>query len=277
MASSYHEIFENRKVVARISNLPDERDETAMAEVEFTNAWAKDYIRPEDNESEPIIDMYFPISKQATESVVQDDAPAEGSVVGLVNANMYFWELLQAILPDGTGGIIAVFSIANTTFSYKINGPNAEFLGRGDLHNPKYDGYLERSDFFLDVSSVSVERTYTGVPLCEETKMSSIRIYPSDEMEANFISNDPMIYTVIAVLTFVFTSALFIIYDRLRTSALRKVVHTAVDANANVALLEGMVKERTRELVATNSQLEEANRRVVQASGAQLQHFGTNK
>jgi len=48
---------------------------------------------------------------------------------------------------------------------------------------------------------------------------------------------------------------------------------TAVQSTANVSLLEEMVNERTSKLQITNEQLEEANRRILEASAAQLQHF----
>jgi len=273
MANSFEDIFEKRRVVARISNLPDEDDENAVKEAQATNAWAKDYIRETDDETEPIIDLYYPISTESLGTITQPSEPAPGSVVGLLNANMYWRELLDDILPPGTGGILAVFNVGGRVFTYAVDGPEATFLGRGDLHDTRFD-HLEQSAQFLDLDPTAKgDRIYTGLPLSQETRSSTIRIYPSVQMEETFVSNDPIIYTVVAVLAFVFTSALFILYDRLRSATFEKVVHTAEESNANVMLLEKRVKERTLELETANTKLEEANHRVVRASEAQLQHF----
>ena len=52
-------------------------------------------------------------------------------------------------------------------------------------------------------------------------------------------------------------------------------MNSAVRSKANVALLEKMVQERTRKLRESNKQLGQLNERVVKASSAQLEHFGT--
>lgn len=62
-------------------------------------------------------------------------------------------------------------------------------------------------------------------------------------------------------------------YDRFVERRQRKVLHTVVQSRENVLLLEQMVRERTSKLETSNEQLEEANRRVVQASELQLKHF----
>jgi len=207
-------------------------------------------------------------------SVSQPDDPATGSVVGLLSAVMYWRELLEEVLPAGTGGIVAVFEIGNWSFTYLVDGPNAIFLGNGDEHNSRYN-HMGRTKSFLQVEGHSAKKStaYTGLPLSEETRKAVLSIYPSDAMEQNFVSNTPIIYTVVAVLTFAFTSALFIIYDRLRSKALDRATSTALKSTANVVLLEDMVKKRTHELETTNTKLEEANREVVKASEARLRHF----
>jgi Mg2+ and Co2+ transporter CorA len=183
--------------------------------------------------------------------------------------------LLQDILPEGTGGIVAVFEIGDITFTYAVNGKNAKFLGRGDLHRSQYD-HMERKFHFLGAeNSTQGHHLYTGLPLSDATIKAIVSIYPSEDMEEVFFTNNAIIYTVIVVLTFVFMSALFVVYDRLRTRALDKATHTAVESAANVALLEDMVKNRTQELESANTKLEEANREVVRASEARLRHFAS--
>jgi len=220
------------------------------------------------------VEIYYPISTKASESVTQPETPStDGSVVGILAANLYWRELLTGILPEGTGGVTAVFEIGDRTFTYAIDGPDAIYLGRGDLHDPQFNS-MALDSLLLDLSFANNEDTlYTGLPLSDESRSARIRIYPSAEMEANFVSNDPFIYSAVAILSFLFTSVLFIVYDRLRTQALKRARSTAERSTENAALLEEMVRQRTQDLERANELLEKANRRVLRASEAQLQHF----
>lgn len=271
---SFPELFDDRKVVIRVTNLPDLNDPESVASSEITNLWAKDYISKEDNEAEPIVEIYYPISTESVLSVQQASDPAPGSVVGLLSAAIYWRKLLEDILPEGTGGIVAVFTIGDWIFTYAVDRPKVTFLGNGDKHDSRYN-HMGRTASFLQVEGNYAKQgaAYTGLPLNEEARMAKVCIYPSAAMEQSFVLNTPIVYTVVAVLTFAFTSALFIIYDRLRSKALDRATNTAVKSKANVVLLEDMVKKRTHELETTNTKLEEANREVVRASEARLRHF----
>jgi signal transduction histidine kinase/FixJ family two-component response regulator len=92
-------------------------------------------------------------------------------------------------------------------------------------------------------------------------------------MENDYLTKNPAAFTVAAVLIFLFTSGVFLLYDVCVERRQRKVMNTAINSTANVSLLEEKVKERTRKLEISNGRLEEANRRVLSASAAQLQHF----
>jgi hypothetical protein len=44
------------------------------------------------------------------------------------------------LLPEGVTGIVTVIrNTCNQSFTYEINGPEATYLGEGDLHETKYD------------------------------------------------------------------------------------------------------------------------------------------
>jgi len=244
-ADAYKDLFEFRTATFQAVNIPDPNDPEAVQQTAYMNAWASEYIREDDDETEPMIDLYYPISSAASDAVSQQDPPA-GSIVGVFHAAMYWRGLIENILPlESTGTITAVFEIGDKLFSYGIDGPNAVYLGPEDLHDPSYD-YLMRSSLFLDLDiGKKKERKYTGVPLSEKARSSRVRIYPTASMEENFLTSDPIIYTAIAVLIFLLTSTLFIVYDRLRSSALNVV----------------------------NGELDQANRKVVQAAEAQLHHL----
>jgi hypothetical protein len=77
------------------------------------------------------------------------------SIAGLLNAFFvrktatFFWrDLIKNLLPAGSNGVIVVISCAcSPDFTYQIDGPNTTYLGRGDLHDPNFDGMGIESNF----------------------------------------------------------------------------------------------------------------------------------
>ena len=112
----------------------------------------------------------------------------ERRLVGLCLATIYWRLHFENTLPNNANGIIAVLSNTqagqNHTFTDKINGPNVEFLGRGDLHHPNFDSYEMSADISHHLNSLASIETegYTAVPLTEEGAQYSLRIYPSSEI-----------------------------------------------------------------------------------------------
>jgi len=158
-------------------------------------------------------------------------------------------------------------------FIYLPDGPRTTFLGRGDLHDHRFNA-LEQSSVLTALDSFTVKAgQYTGVPLDDEFCPTTIRIYPSIVLYDIHHSTNPATFTAIMVSIFAFTSAVFVMYDCCVERRQQVVMHTVVTSAANVCLLEEKVRERTTKLQETNDRLEEAHRQVVQASAAQLQHF----
>jgi signal transduction histidine kinase/CheY-like chemotaxis protein len=198
----------------------------------------------------------------------------EHRMVGVLHQFYYWRDLLSGILLKGNEGLVCVIeNPCNQTFTYEWKGQDVIYLGRGDLHDPKYERMHQSMKFEDFASQSSTGRQYTGSPLGGGACPYTLHIYSGSKREAEFITNQPKIFTVAVVLIFAFTSAMFILYDQCVERRQRKIMYTAARSNANVALLEQMVRERTKKLQETNRCLEEANRRVVRASAAQLEHF----
>jgi len=273
MATAYKDLFESQRVTFQVINMPEDDDPEALEQTKYVNAWAKEYLGPSESETEPMIALYYPITADASDSVSQTTTGSAGSVVGVFDTAIYWRNLIENILPAGSGEIVIVFEIGDVVFTYALDGPNARYVGQGDLHDRRYN-YLEQSLLFLDPDSSNTgENVYTGVPLSDNARACLMRVYPSTEMEATFVTCDPIIYTVVSVLTFVLTSIIFVVYDCLRSSSLRRMTNTVEESTANVMVLEEMVQERTGALETTNSRLEKANREILQKSEAQLRHF----
>jgi hypothetical protein len=141
--------------------------------------------------------------------------------------------------------VIVFENECNPTFTFQIDGPDVTYVGRGDLHNPKYD-HLEVSSWLNDLSDFSTGgRKYTGVPLDTDFCPFFLRVFPSQDMEDDYTTNDAVIFTVAAVAIFVFTSFMFLLYDYLVERRQSKVMKTAVQTSAIVsALFPSNVRDR---------------------------------
>ena len=276
MAEAYHDLVTTQRISFQVINMPDANDEKALQQTAYVNAWAKEYISADENETEPMITLYYPILSDASDSVLPlSKTNSSGQVVAIFDAAIYWRTLIENILPEGSGEIVLVFDIGPAVFTYALSGPSARYVGPGDWHDPAYDSW-EQSFYFLDVNAADHRRghsRYTGVPLSDAARRCRMRAYPSAAMEDQFVTAAPIIYTTVTVLTFLLTSILFVVYDQLRSMALQRMTQTAAASSANAVVLEEMVQERTQDLEATNRRLDKANREIVQKSKAQLQHF----
>jgi hypothetical protein len=120
------------------------------------------------NVSTLAIDILNPLalSEQPTQSYILQ--PIFGSVeayfsspsfvVGFVVAVMDWKSLFSDILPSGINGInVVVKDGCGYAMTYVINGPEAVFLGEGDLHGSKYDSYLLTVNDFGGLAAAGFE------------------------------------------------------------------------------------------------------------------------
>jgi hypothetical protein len=111
--------------------------------------------------------------------------------------------------------VVVLENKCNPTFTFQIDGPDVAYLGRGDLHNPNYD-YLEVSSWLNDLSALYAgSRGYTCIPLDDEYYPFYVRVFFSQVMEDDYTTNNVVIFTAATVLSFAFTSVVFLLYDYL--------------------------------------------------------------
>jgi hypothetical protein len=97
---------------------------------------------------------------------------------------------------------------------------------------------VQHQAWLLDLDSFSLEReSYTGLPVVNDTCPYYLRLYPSSIMENDYRTSDPVVFTVVAVLIFAFTSAVFLVYDQLVERRQKTVMSTAVHTSAIVSSL----------------------------------------
>lgn len=189
-------------------------------------------------DGDPVSSIYVPIFNKFG---------SDREVVSIMAAHLYWQTLMTGSLPDAddTVGLVCVLeNTCNSQFSYAIDGSRVRFLGQGDLHDEKYDPYMVQTGYGI-ISEKTHDDDKEGV--CRY----NVRVYPSVTLEAVHISRTPVIITVVVLLVFLFTSLLFIAYDRLVQRRHAVVNRTAVQSTAVVeSLFPSGVRERVSSIYA---------------------------
>jgi class 3 adenylate cyclase len=218
-------VMDDREVIfSETINLPDPNDPLSPAFVNTTNGWAAKYASPDRDTSDPLVRFTYPVLDTAADSVSTKDKSAS-NVVAIVTLTFFWRDFIEDILPTGGVGLVVVFeNTCDQSFTYQINGPEVEYLGPGDLHDTKYTD-MAISSSINDLGSFNTGRkVYTGLPLSTEYCTYSFKAYPSYAMESEFRTSDPIIFMVIAVFIFAFTSLVFLVYDKLVAIRQQKVM-----------------------------------------------------
>ena len=169
-------------------------------------------------------------------------------IVGAIMAEMRWTSFFCSFMPDIIRGIRIVVKnrCDHQQVTFQINGPRVDFIGNGDLHDPKYDEYEIQADFD---SSFAIS----------DNCVYSMSLYPSDELklmdESKSGSNSklafsaspghPIIWTVAVILIFVAVSLVFGVYDYIVERRQQKVLSTAIRSSSLVnSLFPAAVRDR---------------------------------
>lgn len=152
-------------------------------------------------------------------------------VVGVITSVIAMDAYMANLLPDGVSGVDLVLSnTCNQTWTYKLIGSKAAFIGEGDLHDDQYDASRRTIDFeaFLDPE---LSRATPGHCLY------TIELYPTDEFVGRYTTYLPWLFTAVVGCTFLIMACVFFVYDYMGTRRNEKVVDTAARSNAIVSSL----------------------------------------
>ncbi|CAB9523055.1 Receptor-type guanylate cyclase gcy [Seminavis robusta] len=236
----------------------DPTNEQQVARAEFSKNWRKKFISPDDDPTEPTSSMLYPMFNNLES--VQMDLEEKQQFVGTF-FYVFFWrELIRDVLAPDSKGIIAVFTNeCGASFTYRLDGPDTTFLGGGDLHDAHYD-YLGKHMTLHEAMETTKSSSYTGIPLSEKFCPRAIHLYPSKDMEDEYMTSDPATFAVAAALIFLFTSTVFIIYDCTVARRQRLVMERAL---ASGAIVSSLFPEQVREkLYEENKQKQQQENRV---------------
>jgi hypothetical protein len=267
MAPSLVHSFEHQRVVMSppVNIVYDPNDPNSVAAAAGQSEWAASYAGFEDeidddfSTYEPFSVILYPMYN-SIESV-RLDVTRPQPLVAVLTFSIYWRQLLLDILPkdlalessgdDNNDALLVIFQGSCTpSFMYRINGPKASFLGisyEGHDHDGHYRDssrtamhqYATLWDLANSYNGYNNgDSSYTGIPLSGEYCPMSIHIYPFKEHHET--TANPAIYTTIAALIFVFTSAVFVAYDFTVAALARRL---RAQASASGAIVKNLFPE----------------------------------
>jgi class 3 adenylate cyclase len=162
----------------------------------FLNRWKSG---GNDYDEGPVSDIIIPVFTSFGENK---------TVGALLNSYIYWQVYLTDILTDEAEGIVCVLeNSCSQSFTYRIDGKDATYIGQGDLHDPSYNGMMVETGFGAVVGNNNVDFSI------HEHCYYNLRVYPSKETEDKYITFQPIMFALILVAVFVFTSFVFVTYD----------------------------------------------------------------
>eukprot|EP00536_Pseudo-nitzschia_multiseries_P000747 jgi/Psemu1/249906/estExt_Genewise1Plus.C_90109 len=190
---------------------------------------------------EPISDIFYPIIDGANNQIdINRSNSNQQNVVGIFSLAIYWRDTIKNIISDGDGsrGLLIVFeNPCNPTFTYQLNGPDAVFLGAGDLHDRKYDHLMMSKTISELTESAMEESLYSGIQLDDEFCPFHISIYPSDATKNHYTTNTPIYFAMITVGIFFITASTFTFYEFWVERRQKVVMKTALTTTAFVSSL----------------------------------------
>ncbi|CAB9514331.1 Receptor-type guanylate cyclase gcy [Seminavis robusta] len=190
-------------------------------------------------EKGPVSDLYVPVFKDI--DVDPNSTKNDREVGGLLTSYVWWQIYFQDILPENAQGVMAILeNTCNQTYSYLIHGEEPHFIGAGDLHDTKYDDFVVSTGYnaFLGGSANPHD--------LEPGQCSyQVRVYPTQELEDTFTSNNPLYFTLLVLSVFLFTSLVFIVYDAVVEKRQTVVLKQAVQSTEVVQqLFPSTVRDR---------------------------------
>lgn len=154
-----------------------------------------------DNEGEDFDNLH---PRSVIVTPVFDDLRQGSNVVAFVIGTIKWDDLFQRVFRQDSAPVIAeVVETCGEGFSYLVNGTEAEYLGLGSAHNPKFESHETSYPFAKETRFQGGEH---DVVHCNYT----LSVFPTDGFTHEYSTNKPMVYTIIMVSAFFFTVIVFI-------------------------------------------------------------------
>jgi class 3 adenylate cyclase len=162
--------------------------------------------------------------------------PYNRAVAGIIGQTFYWRLFFKDVLPPNTRGIICILENSrDQKITYRID-QHVTYLGKGDLHDPKYDRYKRT----LDVGSKAFNaesKSFLSVGIDGTYCSYKLHIYPSQDNENAYSNDDAVILAVIIAAVSLFTSLIFVVYTIAVSRRQQVVMDRAVASSAIVSSL----------------------------------------
>jgi hypothetical protein len=152
----------------------------------------------------PVSDLYYPVFKTHAQ-----EEEEEQELGGMLAAYVYWQVYFGNVLPPSANPIMAILeNSAGQQFSYLIEGPEATYIGQGDLHDTRYN------DLEIATGMGAFLGQEQNTDELEEGQCTyRVRVFPTKEMEDAYMTTTPLVFTIILCSTFLLTSLVFVVYD----------------------------------------------------------------
>ena len=159
-------------------------------------------------DADPMTQVVYPVF---------DNFGPDRQVTGVIFTTIFWRLLFEDVLPVNVKGIICVLhNTLGEDVTYRIDGQTATLLGPGDLHDPEYDSMVVTRDIseYITERASPESTSYSSVELDTGYTSYMLSVYPSEAMEDQFVTSDPIVYSIVVALVFVFTTLVFMLYGK---------------------------------------------------------------
>ena len=178
-------------------------------------------------EGDPFSSMYIPVFDS-----FDDDRKVVAVLVAVIQWATYF----EGILPTNSEAVTVVLeNTCEGPFTYRVSATSVDYLGKGDLHDTKYNE-MEKKASFGDLIDIK-EASQLGFELNQELCSYTLHVYPTQAFEDEYNTSMPIVITFAVAMVFVFTAAMFFVYDWLVERRQRLVMRTAEQTDNLVSSL----------------------------------------
>jgi hypothetical protein len=154
--------------------------------------------------------------------------------VAVLKSVIHWKAYLRFILPSNVRGITVVLqNRCDGSHTFEIDGKEANVVGFGDLHDPKFDQYERVGSFNIDNLD---DGTVSGIPFNQDGCPYSFHVYPTQRFHDDFVNIQPIAVTSSVALVFAFTILMFFCYDWLVERRQRLILAKAAQSTALVSV-----------------------------------------
>jgi class 3 adenylate cyclase len=173
--------------------------------------------------------LYFPVQ-----------SPQGSEILGALSLQLIWSNLLtRPVAGIGRLADIVIESSCGQKHSYKIkkDGLQLEWMGEGDFHDRQYDHMALRTSFedFQAARLAAVNKAYSSIE--DESCEFLFSVYPTKALEEQYITRSPFIFSGSAVVIFLFTTIVFVVYDYMVCRLQAKIMKSAKQTDTIVASL----------------------------------------